>query len=394
MDLDIKDVKALADAQEKLLVTTKELRDALTKAQGEAETARSVSTETKSALEAVTKRAEVLEATCVELQQKMSQQPEGTAAPDTLGDRFVKGDEWKHLAARKSGRAYMEVKTAIVNATGYQQPLVQDQRVPGIISLPNQLLMVRDLLPVGRTNSNLVSFAKENVFTNSAAAVYGSPAYENVTKPESGITFTLAEAAVVTLAHFIPVSKQVLDDAPMLASYINGRLTYGLKLVEEDEILNGDGTSGSISGLLNSGNYTAYTRAVTGDTYVDTVRRAITQARLSNYAPDAIVMNPADWEAIELTKGTDDHYVWGSPSMIAGPRLWGLAVVLSNSITAGTFLLGAFGMGAQIWDRQDASVQVSFEDGTNFVKNMVTVLAEERLALTVYRPTAFISGSF
>ena len=133
---------------------------------------------------------------------------------------------------------------------------------------------------------------------------------------------------------------------------------------------------------------------VTGDTYVDTLRRAITQAALSNYMPDAIVINPAAWESIELTKGTDDHYVWANPAVAAGPQIWGVRVVPSNSIAAGTFLVGAFGMGAQIWDRMDASVQISFENDTNFVKNMATLLAEERLALTVYRPSAFISGSF
>jgi len=77
-----------------------------------------------------------------------------------------------------------------------------------------------------------------------------------------------------------------------------------------------------------------------------------------------------------------------------GPRIWGKRVVATNSITAGTFLVGAFTLGAQVWDRQDAAVQISYEDGDNFKKNMATILAEERLALTVYRPAAFIGGSF
>lgn len=393
-EIDATELKALADAQNELRSATKELRGWMEKANSEIDNAKSMSTETKAALEKLAAKAAEATDRCMTLEQKMSARDDAGKPVESIGEMFIKSDEWKHAQSRRGGTARIEVKTAIVNATGQNQPLVGDMRVPGIITTPNRMLTVRDLLPIGRTASNLVQFTKENVFTNNAGPQYSSPNYENVTKPESGITFTLSNAAVVTLAHWIPVSRQVLEDSPMLQSYINGRLMYGLKLEEEDQLLNGDGASGNISGLLDSGNYTAYTRAVTGDTYVDTLRRAITQAALSNYMPDAIVINPADWEAIELTKGTDDHYVWSNPAVAAGPQIWGVRVVASNSISSGTFLVGAFGMGAQVWDRMDASVQISFEDSTNFQKNMATLLAEERLALTVYRPSAFISGSF
>ena len=307
---------------------------------------------------------------------------------------LVKSDAFQSMAQGRSKFARIELKTAIVNATGQNQPLVADMRVPGIIANPNRVLTIRDVLPTGRTSSNLVQFTRENVFTNSANAQYSSPARENVTKPESGITFTLANAPVVTLAHFIPVSRQVLDDAPQLESYVNSRLTYGLKLEEEDQLLNGSGTSGNISGILTSGNFTAYNRAATGDTRLDTIRKAITQAALSEYTADTVVINPADWERMELTKASDGQYIMANPMDLAGPRIWGKRVVATNSIAAGTFLVGAMTMGAQIWDRMDAAVQISYEDGDNFKKNMATLLAEERLALTVYRPAAFIKGSF
>ena len=186
----------------------------------------------------------------------------------------------------------------------------------------------------------------------------------------------------------------MLDDAPQLESYVNSRLSYGLKLEEEDQLLNGNGASGNISGLLNSGNFTAYNRAATGDTSIDTLRKAITQAELSEYMVDTIVINPADWESIELTKGTDGQYVVSNPMNAMAAQLWGKRIVPTNSIASGTFLVGAMQMGAQIWDRMDAAVQISYEDGDNFKKNMATLLCEERLALTVYRPAAFISGSF
>lgn len=386
------ELKALADAQTELRSATKDLRSWMEKADGEIESAKKVDGETRSAIEKLSERAAELTERCMTLEQRMTA-PREESRQLSIGEQFTKQDGFDRWQQSRAGSFRMEFKTAIVNATGQNQPLVPSHRLAGIDTAPNRLLTIRDILPVGRTSSNLVEYTKENVFTNSAGPQYGSPAYENVAKPESAITFTLATTAVTTLAHFIPVSKQVLADSPMLQSYINGRLMYGLKLEEEDQLLNGDGTSGNLSGLLDSGNYTAYSRGVTGDTEIDTLRRAITQAQLANYPVDAFVLNPADWESIEIAKGTDNHYVWSHPAAMAGPQLWGRRVVVSNSITAGTFLCGAFSMGAQIWDREDASVQVSYEHSENFTKNMATILAEERLALAVYRAAAFISGS-
>lgn len=389
------EIKSLADKQTELLGTTKELKTFMEKANGELDNAKSVSTETKAALEKLSAKATELTDKCLELEQKMSAKKDSeNQIIDSVGEMFTKSDVFKAMQERRGGSARMELKAAIVNATGQNQPLVQDMRVPGIINNPDRRFTIRDALPVGRTSSNLVQFTRELVFTNNAGPQYASPARENVTKPESGITFELANAPVVTLAHWIPVSKQVLDDAPQLQGYINGRLMYGLKLEEEDQLLNGNGSGSNISGLLDSGNYTAYNRAQTGDTNVDTLRRAITQGQLSEYNVDTIVLNPADWEEIELTKSTTGEYVWTNPALVAGPQLWGRRIIATNSIAAGTFLAGSFSMGAQVWDRMDAQMLLSFENSDNFVKNMATLLVEERLALTVYRPSAFISGSF
>ncbi len=392
---DINEIKSLAETQGTLLATTKELKSWMEKATGEIAASKSVEAETKSAMEKLSVKAGELTEKCLELERKMSAGVEQSQqAAETAGSLLVKSDAFQTMAQGRSQFARIELKTAIVNATGQNQPLVADMRVPGIINTPNRVLTIRDVLPVGRTSSNLVQFTKENVFTNNAGAQYSSPNRENVTKPESGITFTLANAPVVTLAHFIPVSRQVLDDAPQLESYVNSRLTYGLKLEEEDQLLNGSGTSGNISGILASGNNTAYNRSATGDTKLDTLRKAITQAALSEYTADTVVINPEDWEAIELLKASDGQYIMANPMDMAGPRIWGKRVVATNSIAQGTFLVGAMSMGAQIWDRMDAAVQISYEDGDNFKKNMATLLAEERLALTVYRPSAFIKGTF
>lgn len=388
-------LKALGDKQDELKSTTAEMKTFMTKANDEIDNAKSLSTETKNAIEKLAAKATELTDRCLELEQKLSARADDNEkSVQTIGEMFIKSAEWATMQSKRAGSARLELKTAIVNATGQNQPLVAADRLQGIITNPNRVFTIRDLIPVGRTSSNLIEYTKENVFTNNAGGQYASPAFENVTKPESGITFTLESEAVRTLAHWIPVSKQVLDDSPMLQSFIEGRLQYGLKLEEEDQLLNGDGTGSNLSGILDSGNFTAYTRAQTGDTNIDTLRRAITQAALSEFMADTIVINTADWEAIELTKATDGQYVWTNPAIGNAPQLWGKRVVATNAITAGTFLVGAFAMGAQIWDRQQASVMVSLENSDNFVKNMVTILAEERLALTVYRPAAFISGTF
>ena len=394
--MDINEIKSLAEVQGTLLEKHKELKSWMEKANGEIEVARSASAETKAALEKLADQSAQLTDKCLEIERRVAEGNEAAqkAVEESAGELLVKSDSFKAMAEGRSKFARVELKAAIINATGQNQPLVPADRLPGIIQNPNRILTIRDALPVGRTTSNLIEFTKENVFTNNAGPQYDSPARENVVKPESGITFTLATAPVVTLAHFIPVSRQVLDDSPQLESYVNSRLVYGLKLEEEDQLLNGNGASGNISGILNAGNFTAYNRAVTGDNELDTLRRAITQAQLSEFMVDTIVLNPADWEKIELTKGLDGQFVFSNPVVMAGPQIWGKRVIPTNSITAGTFLVGAMAMGAQVWDRQDAAVQISYEDGDNFKKNMATLLAEERLALTVYRPAAFVSGSF
>lgn len=392
----ISEIKALAEVQGTLLEKHRELKTWMEKANGEIEDARSVSVQTKAALEALSDQSAGLTDKCLEIERRVAEGFDNAqkASDDTAGEMLVKSDSFKAMSEGRSKFARVELKTAIVNATGQNQPLVPSDRLTGIINNPNRVLTIRDVLPVGRTSSNLIEFTKENVFTDNAGPQYSSPAFENVTKNESGITFTLESSAVVTLAHFIPVSRQVLDDSPQLESYVNSRLLFGLKLEEEDQLLNGAGTSGNLGGLLKAGNFTAYNRAATGDTKLDTLRRAITQCQLSEFTADTIVLNPADWEEIELTKATDSQYILANPLQMIGPTLWGKRVIPTNSIASGTFLVGAMSMGAQVWDRMDAAVQISFEDGDNFKKNMATLLAEERLALTVYRPAAFVSGSF
>ena len=388
-------IKELKDLDGKILSKFSDIEKTYEQANGEIKTLGQVQADTQGKMEAITKQYNDLYDRLQVVEQKGAKVSESTR-PESLGDQFIKCDAFKAMQAGQYGRARMEVKTAIINATANTlQPLVNGDRLSGIATVPNRVLTIRDVLPSSTTDSNLVEFTRENVFTNNAGPqISGSPQqFENVTKPESGITFTLATAPVITLAHFIPASVQVLDDAPSLASHINMRLMYGLKLKEETQIFSGTGANHQLNGLITQATaYTPTSPLMTNE--IDIIRRAIRQAHVAEYMPDFLVLNPVDWYDIEIRHvGTgDDRYVVGDPNTMMQQRLWGLRVVVTNSISSGTFLLGT-SFGAEIKDRQQAAVEASREDSTNFQKNMVTIRAEERLTLCVYRTEAFITGS-
>jgi len=390
------EIKSIEDVKSAFLEQHLQVKAFVEKANAEIQVAGSVSAETKAAVEKVSTAANELADRIGKLEAKASRSVDLSAERKTLGRAFTESAEYKAMRGGQTRSARMDVK-AITNTLppSNDAPLVAADRLPGIVTPPTRRLTVRDLLASGVTSSNLVEFAKENVFTDNAGPQVGaSPTVqaENVAKPESDITFTLASVPVVTLSHFILASRQVLDDSPMLESYINTRLLYGLKLEEETQLLNGSGAFGNISGLNT--NRTAYNRHVAGDTKIDTLRRAITQLALSEFQAEAIIINPAQWEQIELTKDDQKQYVFASVVNAAGPTLWGLPVVATNSQANNTFMVANLSQAAQVWDRMQATVELSREDDTNFRKNMVTILAEERIALAVYRSSAIIGGNF
>ena len=249
-------------------------------------------------------------------------------------------------------------------------------------------LTIRDLIMPGRTVSNMIQFVKETGFTNAAA-----PVSEGSLKPESSIAYALTQSAVVTIAHWIKASKQILDDFAALQSNIDGRLRYGLALVEENQLLKGSGVGNNLNGIYTQA--TAYVApiVVPTPTAIDVLRLMLLQAELAEYPATGIVLHPSDWAAIELLKETTGGYIFANPQALATPALWGRPVVATQAMTVDTALVGAFRMGAQIFDREDANVVVSSENTDDFIRNMVTIRCEERLALATYRPEAFVKNA-
>lgn len=344
---------------------------------------------------ALTKKFDEANARIADIEQKSVRRGGPAIEHKTLGDRVVENDAVKSLMTSQRGQARVVVEMKDITSAPSTQgstadvstSLVVAQRMP-IVNLPERRFTIRDLLTPGETSSNNIEYPVETTFTNAAAMVA-----EGAAKPQSDVAFDLRSAPVRTLAHFMKASRQILDDAAQLRTYIDGRLRYGLALVEENQLLNGDGTGQNILGLLPQA--TAYSApfAVTGETDIDRVRLAILQATQALWPTTGIVLNVMDWAKIEMIKDSMGRYLIGDPTGQLVPRLWGLPVVATVAMTSGHFLVGAFKMGAQIFDRMQVEVLLSTEDVDNFQKNMITIRGEERLGLAVYRPGAFITGT-
>lgn len=338
----------------------------------------------------------------LELEQKASKRiaelEVGAAPMETAGKLFTGSDAYKEMIKGKlknSDTVEISRKAILTTSFTNDQPLVQADRRPGIVTPPQRRLFIRDLLPQIPTDSNVVEYAKELVFTNAAAPQYDAtspdPHAEGAAKAESNITFELANAVVITLAHWIAASRQILADAPALAGYIDSRLGYGLKLEEEDELLNADGTAGQLNGLVNQA--TAFNGGGTNQTALDTILRAFLQVTLADYEASGIILHPYDWTGIMLAKDTTGRYLFSDPHSAELPRVWGKTVVPTASMTQGSFLCGAFDLGAAIYDREGMTIRVAEQHQDFFVKNLVAILCEERLTFVMYRPAAFVTGS-
>lgn len=331
-------------------------------------------------------------ATAEQMMAKLEQGGGDPSRPKSMGEQFTESEGFTAFAQGGAGKHRVGVQAAITSSGDSAGDLIQPQRVAGIVAPPNQQLRIRDLLSWGRTSSNMIEFVRETGFTNNAAPVSENPVS---TKPESGLEFELDQTPVVTIAHWIRATKQVLADVPMLQSYIDGRLRYGLKLKEDGQLLKGSGVGLNINGIYTqASNYSNPGVTVQAENRIDRLRLALLHAELAEYTADGIVLNPIDWAAIELLKDQNNQYLYSNPRFMTQAGLWARPVVATVAMDADDFLVGAFQMGAQGWDREDVNLTVSLEDRDNVVKNLVTLLVEERLGLTVYRPEAFVKGDF
>lgn len=221
---------------------------------------------------------------------------------------------------------------------------------------------------------------------------------EGAAKPEAQLDLELLTENVQSIPHWIPASRQVLADAGQLEAYINDRLRYGVEYKEEIQLLYGTGTAPQIQGIMTEAGVLEYlwsSGIVTPvDTKIDAIRRAMTLSHRLEHIPSGVVVNPLDWQDVELAKRSDGAYIWISVTTGGEQRFFLLPVVVTNAITAGEALVGAFATASTLWDREDVNVRVSDSHSDFFVKNMVAILAEERVCQTIHRPDAFTKVTF
>lgn len=319
--------------------------------------------------------------------------PTGLAvSPRSLGAQFVGSDAFDFLrqGGHRTRSAWTSPSVELFETTLTEDPtsggklIIPDYR-PGIVPLLFKRLVVADLIAQGTTVSNLVVYMKETLFTNAAATVL-----EGAAKPESALAFDQASDPVRKIAHFLPVTEEMLEDAPAIASYIDARLRLGIGLTEENQLLNGTVTAPDIIGILNrTGLSPAWPRGT--DSNIDAVFKQISYIASNVFVqPSGICMNPANWQTVQLTKTAMGTYMGTGPFMgPQAPTLWGVPVAVTPTIAAGTALVGDFAGSAQIFRRGGLRVEASNSHQDFFIKNLVAIRAEERLALCVYRPAAF-----
>ncbi len=325
----------------------------------------------------------------------------GTDGPVTgggLGDQFISSKEYAEIRdpgtrseVWSSGAVELSTKGTLVSAPG--TALVPAGYQPGIVEALFQPPTIAALMPQQEAPGNPVRFVQETSVTNAAA-----PTAEAGVKPESAITFGEASEPVRKVATFLPVSDELLEDAPNLSAYLNQRLQLFVSTVEDQQLLLGSGSGVNLQGFVASGRPVGtFARGTLSNE--EAIFRAATGTRGSSFLePDTLVVHPNNWQTIRLAKDSNGQFYgpgpfygpYGGPQGPATPEsIWGMRVVQTSAITAGSALLGAFGTGAGVLRKGGLRVEATNSHSTWFQSDITALRAEVRLALAVYRPTAF-----
>jgi len=334
-----------------------------------------------------------------DLEQKGVKLRGGPGEGKSFIDMIKSDDSYKALSSNSSNRAEIEVtksdlaamKEVKVTSVGIVAPVYDTVIQPGI----RQELRIRDLLTAIPVTGQNYTYFRELLHTRGAA-----PVAEGGTKPTSNVTFESATDRVKKIAVWMPVTEEALSDVPQMQGYIQELLRYDLKLEEENQILKGDGTGENLNGLMTQA--TVYDANLTkaGDTSIDIVRRGIYQVRKqSKLSADGVVMSELDWMNIELQKDGENRYLFANLQGLVTPILWGRPVITSDSMDegdaddGGEFLVANFARAAILFDRMTYLFKMGLINDM-FIKNMVALLAEERLGLGVRRKEALVKGNF
>lgn len=318
----------------------------------------------------------------------------------SLADLFVDSPEYQDVQAKGFQRGTnlrVEVEgKSIFNISAGQTThnTLGGARDLGLSERAMRQWHVRDLFPKSTTRDTILYGYRETGWTNNADQVPQQSGGTPVAAPVSDITLESVLYPVAEVAHTMDAHKNILNDVPRLKTFLNTRMIDGVKYREDAELLFGLGGTEKVTGIVNTPGVQVYTGSQ-DDKYSIQIRRAITKATLAEYTPTGVVISPTMWEAVEVE--TDDQGAFRVAVAVAvgaEKRVWRLNVVETTAMIDTHFLVGAFGMGAQLHDRESVSVSVSSEHADNFAKGMVTFRADERLALEVPRPESFVYGEW
>ena len=308
-----------------------------------------------------------------------------------LNEAF-EGGAIESLAKGNSRSASFEIKADMTVAADFTGEVIPADRVPGYKFDPTRPTHIRQLLAQGSTQSDVVRFVKESGYSNGAAATA-----EGTTLTQSDFDMTAADANVRKIGTYFRISEEMLADTPQLTSYLSARAPEKLLEVEDTQILSGNGTAPNLSGIITDA--TAFAAGDLADSVdnaneFDAIVAALNQLAGANYNADTILLNPSDFHKILLLKDSQNNYLKDQVYSGLQPVFMGVKVVLNTAIAAGSFLIGNFGVGTQLWVRDGINVEFFREDGTNVRDGFVTVRVSERVALTNYLPNAFVKGTF
>lgn len=305
---------------------------------------------------------------------------------------IVKGGALEGMLKGQSNGASFEIKADMTTAADFTGEVIAADRVAGIKYDPARSLHIRSIIPVGSTGSDVVRFVKESGYADGSA-----PKAEGATLGQSDFDLTATDANVQKIGAYFRISEEMLADTPALASYVSTRASEKLLAVEDNQILNGNGTAPNLSGIItDAADFAAgsFALGIESANEFDVLVVALNQLALSEYQANYIVLNPSDFHKILLLKDTQNNYLKDQVYAGLQPSFMGVPVIVNTAIAAGTFLAGNFAQGSQLWTRDNLAVSFHREDGTNVRDGFVTVRVQERIALTNYLPNAFVNGSF
>ena len=322
----------------------------------------------------------------------------------SFSQQVIESDGYKAMISGQSKGVKIDLKANMTEGTpgtlagagGNAGTLVVAEPLPGIVPLLFQKLRVADLLASGTTSSAAVSYVIEAAFNDTTATVA-----EGAAKPQLDLTLSRRQDAVSKIANTAKITDEMLQDADQFQAYLQNRMIFGIQRAEETQLLNGNGTPPNLQGILNrSGLASTVTTSagLTATKAMEGIFNQITNLRAVSFVePDGIVIHPTDWQTIRLGKDSQGQYYGGGPfggaygtgAMANVEQLWGYPLVITTAIAQGTVLVGGFRQCAQVFRRQGVTLEMTNSNVDDFVNNLITVRAEERLALAVYRPAGF-----